>query len=341
MNTQRDPDVTIAAWLDAGPTRLPPVTREVVVRSIHVTPQRRPPLIRLSRRTPEMNGNAYRLAAAALAVVIVISAGVLLLGRSSSGSIGGPSASATPSPTETLQASSPTTSPSNPTTSPSSPTASPSSAIAPPTSASSPPARALSADDVGRTLRWGTYRVEDFAAPFTITLPAVLQGRRLWLGWTANELTPNSFSIAKSADDSFNIYLAVIDKIYRDPCHTADGPSVIGSGVDDLVAAFSAMPGFEVADLKDATVGGAAGRVFLFSNSINVAAANCSGTMLPFGTRAEDGRDVDVAIFGGETDRFWVVQAGPTRVLITVTDNRVKAMQPLLDSLSFGEGPSN
>lgn len=43
MNGPRDPETTIANWLDEGPDRLPPITRQVVISSIHVTPQRHRP----------------------------------------------------------------------------------------------------------------------------------------------------------------------------------------------------------------------------------------------------------------------------------------------------------
>jgi len=186
----------------------------------------------------------------------------------------------------------------------------------------------VKAADVGRTLPAGAYHVADFAAPLTITLPA---------GWTAQELTPNSLSLANATDATVNIFFAVVDKVYTDPCHRETGPTAIGPAVDSLVDAFSSMPGFEVTDVKFVLVGGAAARSFTISNSINAAAANCSGDALALGTTNEDGDDVDITMFGGESDVFRVVNAGGTRVLVAVTNTPqiVEEVQPLVDRLLF------
>jgi hypothetical protein len=74
----------------------------------------------------------------------------------------------------------------------------------------------------------------------------------------------------------------------------------------------------------------------MFGNAINVTAAHCSADMLPFATHATDGQDVDIAMFGGETDRLWVLNAGGARVLIAITDNKVDALRPVLASVIFG-----
>jgi hypothetical protein len=71
MNTVRDPDAIIFAWLDDGPTDLPPETRNAIVIGARVVRQRRP--MWLSRRNPRMS-QPFRLAtmAAALAVVVAV-----------------------------------------------------------------------------------------------------------------------------------------------------------------------------------------------------------------------------------------------------------------------------
>lgn len=101
MTTKRDPDVTIATWLDDGPNALPPITRQVVVSSIHLTPQRRRPLIRLPWRTPLMNVNTWRIAAAAVIGFVVIVGGLAWLGGSQGGVGSAPSATPTAAPTST------------------------------------------------------------------------------------------------------------------------------------------------------------------------------------------------------------------------------------------------
>lgn len=195
----------------------------------------------------------------------------------------------------------------------------------PPTPSPSP-LPTITISSVGTPLASGTYQVDGFAVPFTITLPA---------GWTANEFTSNSISLADQSNASINVYLVILDKVYPDPCHTSKAPTTFGSAVGDMVTRLTAMPGFTVTALTDVTVGGAVGKTFLFSNAIDVAAAKCSGSMLPFGTRADNGKDIDVAMFGSERDRFWVVNAGGQTVLIAVTDSNVQTIQPLLDSLTF------
>src|SRR5512134_332235 len=96
MNTKRDPDVTIAAWLEDGPLTLPATTRQVVVTSIHLTPQRRKPLIRLPWRSPDMN-TPFRVATAAVVGVLLLGGAYYLFGGGGGPNVGAP-ATPTPSP---------------------------------------------------------------------------------------------------------------------------------------------------------------------------------------------------------------------------------------------------
>ena len=187
--------------------------------------------------------------------------------------------------------------------------------------------------DVGRTLSPGSYHTDGFPMDFTFTVP---------VGWNVSEFTANSFGLAETSDASVNIGFLRLAKVYGDPCHTGDGPKAITPGADALVAAFAAMPNFSIDNLKDTTLGGAAAKTFLFGNDIDVAAAGCSGTMLPFGTRIDGlGHDVDVAMFGGEFDQFWVLDfGGRGTILVAVTDTRVPMVQGVLDSLKF-DGPAS
>lgn len=241
-----------------------------------------------------------RLAVAALAIVLVLAGGGFMLSHFIGPESGGPS----PTPLASNSASPvPSSAPS------------PSSAL--PT---------ITASDAGKTLPAGIYSVEGFAVPFSVTLPA---------GWTANPFTRNHLGFALTSDGSDNIGLIVMDKVYPDPCDTAGGPQVIGSGVDALVAAFSSMPKFEVTDVSDVTVGGASGKSFLISNSVKLFAPRCSEEMLSIGTYDQDGEDVDVQMFGKEADRFWVLDVNGTRVLIAITDGHLEATRPVFDSLTF------
>ncbi len=205
----------------------------------------------------------------------------------------------------------------------------PSGATTPRRATSSPaPALTITTSDVGKSLPSGTYRVEGFAAPFSVTLPG---------GWTATEFRDNSINFARTSDRTVNVYVAIMGKVYPNPCHPERGLDAAGSDVDDLVTALSSMDGFVVTDVSDATVGGASGKTFTVTNEID-AASNCSGGMLPIGTYLTNGEDVDIAMFPGETDQFWVLAAGGTRVFMAVTDKAVEATREVRDSLVFHDG---
>ena len=293
-------DPRIADWLETDPDRAPHEVLDTVLAAMPSIPQRRPR--RLPWRFLEMP-TSTRAAVAAVLGVLLIGGALAIYERPSPDGVGGvqpgPTLTATPSP--------------NP------PSPSPSPAALP----------TIGSADVGKPLLPGSYRVEGFAAPFSVTLPA---------DWIVSDFTPNSLTIEERADGKVNLYMAVIHKVYRDPCHPSSGPSVISPGVDALVAALSSMSGFHVTDVSDATVAGAVGKSFKFGNAIDVAAAKCSGNSLPLATYDKNGTDVDISMFAGERDMFWVVDAGGTTVFLAVTDSNVAAVQPLLDSLSFGDG---
>jgi hypothetical protein len=76
MNDHRDPDEIIAAWLDDGPTRLPPFTRQVIVAAVRANPQQRTPAWRPWRTRP-VTFFAVRLAPIALIAALLGSVIVL------------------------------------------------------------------------------------------------------------------------------------------------------------------------------------------------------------------------------------------------------------------------
>ena len=242
-----------------------------------------------------------RAAVAALTLVLIVVGGGFALSRLTDPRPGGPGV--TPVPTPSVM-----------------PTHTPSQSVV----------ATIDASSVSETLPAGTYQVEGFAAPFRVTVPA---------GWTATELTLTSVGIADASDGTMNIFMAVVNKVYPDPCHTkgtANQPVRVSPGVDGLVNALSSVAGFQVTGLTDTALGGVRGNAFRFGNDIDVVEERCTGDMLPFVTHVgEDGQDVDVAMFGGESDQFWVLLAGDVRVLIAVTDSKVSAVQPVLDSVTF------
>lgn len=87
MNTRRDPDAVLAAWLDEGPIELPEQDRRAIVNSTRLMTQRRGG-IALPWRDTNMNGS-LRLALGAVAVLIAAVGGVALLGPGLPG-VGGP-----------------------------------------------------------------------------------------------------------------------------------------------------------------------------------------------------------------------------------------------------------
>ena len=180
--------------------------------------------------------------------------------------------------------------------------------------------------DVGRALGAGTYEVQGFAKLFTITLPD---------RWTASELTPTSVVLASSTDGSTNLAMYVLNKVYGDPCHPAGAATAVQPGADKLLTALAGVTGFAVGSAQPVNIGGAAGTTFTFGNAINPGPAGCAANPMPFGRHANGGTDVDVQMFGGETDQFWALDDGATTMLIAVTDSRVDAVQPLIDSISF------
>ena len=106
MNDKTDFDRIAQSWLQDGPTEMPDRSLQAALDEVHVTSQQR---FGAARRTFNMNGNAFRLAAAAMVALFIIVGGGLYLGNNDrSGGVGGPppataaptaTPTATPSPT--------------------------------------------------------------------------------------------------------------------------------------------------------------------------------------------------------------------------------------------------
>jgi hypothetical protein len=93
VSTERDVERIVRSWMDEGVTALPDRVLDLVLDQIPATPQRRAGW--LARRYPTVN-NPIRIAVAAVAVLAIAILGLNLLPKSG---VGGPSATATPSPT--------------------------------------------------------------------------------------------------------------------------------------------------------------------------------------------------------------------------------------------------
>lgn len=96
MTTPRDPDTTIAAWMDDGPNELPDATRRAILTAL--------PTIRQAGRgpfAPWRIPTLSRLTAALAVAVVVVAGGALALGIGRSPSAAGGSPVPTPTPTPT------------------------------------------------------------------------------------------------------------------------------------------------------------------------------------------------------------------------------------------------
>jgi len=94
MKSARDPDTTIGAWLEDGPTELADPVRRLIGTAARTTPQRR--RIGAPWRSFDMN-SAFKFAVGAAAVVAIAVLGIFLLRPTPSLDVGGEAP--TPSPT--------------------------------------------------------------------------------------------------------------------------------------------------------------------------------------------------------------------------------------------------
>ena len=95
MNDSTDFDRIAQSWLQDGPTEMPDRSLQAALDEVHVTSQRR---FGAARRTFHMNGNAPRLAVAAVIGLLILVGGGIYLGNNGSGGVGAPAATATPTP---------------------------------------------------------------------------------------------------------------------------------------------------------------------------------------------------------------------------------------------------
>ena len=179
----------------------------------------------------------------------------------------------------------------------------------------SPATLSLSPRDHGRTLAAGTYRVDGFAVPVALTLPA---------GWVTNGFKEHDLVLVK--DNAF-LALVVMESVYPDPCHTEKPPIGVAPGVDRLVHAFSAMKGFTIERVASATVGGAPGKSFTLANDIDLQASRCDDPNIVWIGRDADG--APVLETPGGSDALWVVDVAGTTVLIG-------GPAPVVDAIAFG-----
>jgi hypothetical protein len=99
MNQNTDFDRNAQSWLQDGPTTMPDRSLQAALDEVHVTSQQR---FGAARRTLPMNGNAFRLAVAAVVALAIVVVGGIYLGNNQSGGIGGPPPTDGPTPSSTV-----------------------------------------------------------------------------------------------------------------------------------------------------------------------------------------------------------------------------------------------
>ena len=283
MTDDRTLERAARSWLEEGPTRAPERALDSALSRIQTTRQERD--LRIPWRFPTMFTN--RMVVAALAIVVIVAAGGLVLTRLTGSSIGGPPATAAP-------------------------TATPHATLAPPPSATPKPLRMT---DATRTLAAGTYRNDDFVVPFTVTLDA---------GWIERGFQRSDFVL--NNNDAF-LALVQMNRYYPDPCHTDRAPSVVGPGVDGMIAALSSMKKFKVQDVVETTIGGYLAKSFKLTNTIDLAKDGCTTTDIVWIGRDAD--DQPVLESAGGPDALRAVEVNGITLLVGGPAN-------VVDTLLFG-----
>ena len=217
MSTDRDVTRIVRSWLEQGVTALPDRVLDNVLDQLPATPQRRSwwP----ARRLHHMNG-ALKLAIAAAAIVVVAVVGINLMPRQ--GSVGGPSATPSPAPTQDPG---------------------PQSILG-----------AISLDP-------GTYSVGVwFPVQFDLTITDKWDVWDVEASSIVRILKPMTAGDPDGRPSAI-LTFEIVGNTYSDPCQAVMSPQ-IGDGVDDLVTALTNLPGFVAGPVTDVSVDGHAGKTF-------------------------------------------------------------------------------
>jgi len=219
MTQHRDTEQLLDAWMRDGPTVAPDRVLDVVVDRIERQGQR--PAWRLDWRRTTLNPT-IKLAAAALAVVIVAVIGYNLLPAGSTG-VGGPQPTASPAPT---------------------PIATPT----PTFDVNGACGGALSA--CRGSLTAGTYTSRAFAPAVTFTVPS---------GWYNKFDETLGYGLRPEANESQSIELQRDLVVARADCVEAETEPGVGTTASEMVQALAARPGLDTTEPAPITVGGLSG----------------------------------------------------------------------------------
>jgi hypothetical protein len=267
MTTPRNVDQLIKSYLAEGPVELPDRSFEAVRDEIDGTRQRRP----IGLPTLPLISDSARLVAVA-ALLFIAFVGINVLGP-------GPGISTAPSPSVSPSPSvAPTSSPA------------PSPSLAP--SPSPPPAQ-----ESPTTLSPGRYQL---TAAFPVAVSVELPN-----GWGECSIGPLEQGVC-SLDDQGGISFMIIDNVVADPCEDKGLDPPVGPTVDDLVAAISALRGFQATSPIDVSVDGHPGKELTVT----------SPASSPCGLYTWKGPDRTNGVGLGEANRLRIVDVDGTRVLI-------------------------
>jgi hypothetical protein len=299
--TTNDFDRVARSWLDDGPTELSDRVLQSALDEIHLTRQRRASWP--ARRLPSMP-NTFRLAVAIGAVVLAV-AGLRLIstGPTSPGGVGTTGPSIAPSSSITPSLAAPSTSPG--------------------------PAPSAIPFDVSRPAsNPGTYVSGDpFPVRVTFTLPAG------WLGKMGG-----AFGVFLEPASLNTVDVTIFQDVYADPCHFDQGlrEPLPGPSVDDLAAAFAAMPSITASVPTNVTFAGHRGKQLTITAPASF--AGCSPSpggfrlwMLPLGATYD--------MSPGEKVRIWILDVNGQRVVISAPETTTQTAagrletQAVLDSI--------
>jgi hypothetical protein len=275
MTSERDFDRLARAWLELGPEEAPDRVVAAVLQAAETTSQVRRPFGWPTWRSFPMN--RLSVAAGAVAILVVVIGGGILLNRGNqSGGVGGPPVAA--------------------------PTASP------PSPSPAPSVVTVGSTDLKHTMPPGTYRVgAPFGLPIRFTIPSL---------WTVEKLAAGEYTMINGADQSGSVVIDLIDDVFADPCHSNGGPlnPPVQKDVDSIVTALSNMVDFRVSQITDIVIDGHGGKEFDLSNSLDPATATCDGGLLiPLWT--VKGGD-KTSTNPGATEHIAVIDVGGTPVLL-------------------------
>jgi hypothetical protein len=247
MSTDRDTTRLVRSWLEEGVTALPDRVLDAVLDQVPATHQRRSwwPTWRFT------DLNIYsKLAAAALAVVVVAVIGYQLI-PSRPGGIGGvPTAAPSPTPSPTPSATPLATSSQLPVT------------------------------DTG-ALPAGTYEIgSPFPVRVTVTVPA---------GWHGEIFALYTDVWAGSSTDG-GLFFQIPSQVRVDPCDPGKGGvNIAGPTADDLVAAIRTIPGITVSNVASTSIGGYRGTTLRITAPKNISSCKLSSDGYSIWTNALGG----------------------------------------------------